>query len=1495
MIKNFIILLRSFFLALILLWSVDGVNSDDAVPPGTDTVDDVNGGQDDFPSIVNVLNNVTSNTIIILKTDVLSSKVTLEGFNSITITGQGNSTVSCNDIGSVKFVSCKNVTIKDVNWKRCGSVNNPGMEFYNTSNIAIRSCSFHHSTGKAVALSKVSGNVSINNCEFTHNKHHKGHGAAIYYTSSHEQSTELVINNCTFTLNGPAESVVYIDNSHNRVNGNISFLQNSTFTQNRGVPFYISHTSLTLNNFVLFEDNKGTAGGAIFSSNSTIEFYDKCKVSFYNNSADDGGAIYQNNSKLFFRSDTLVIFDSNVAADGGAIYQNNSKLFFRSDTLVIFDSNIAADGGAIYQTNSKLFFRGHTSVIFDRNIATDGGAIYQTNSELFFKNDTLVSFDSNIAADGGAIYQHNSMMLFSTNSTVLFISNVAADGGAIYQNNSKVIFSSSTTVIFTRNVASHPNSSRFYNQWWISGLGGAVYSESHSLISFEGSSMVAFNENRAGHGGALGTFYYSNITFCGYSMVSFVNNSASLTGGAVHVSTSSITLCEHSVVRFNGNHAAYGGAIGTSFGSPRAMFTDFTNATFVNNNAIDGGAVYLSTNSLIVFTRNVFVMFCTNTASMSGSAISSSDDSSVWFAGKSVVYFNNNVAKQHGGAIASVKYSRLKFSEGCSVNFTHNTAMQHGGAVYLHDNSSISFVDNATSFFGHNMAENDGGALYSYDHCKITIGQYSEVIFVDNSAMQCGGAMYCDRHSDVTLEGTVTFTSNIAKHGGAVCVSQSIMKFTNNSAVELSNNRATGNGGGLYFTDKFKAIFNHGSSIKFNHNTAYQNGGALYCLLNHQGLNLKSAGVAFTKNRALTGEGFYLDIGKQCNETCLNWNIAGSNKEILSHIYTPPSKLVLHNPAVCIDDDNVTNCGKYFVSDIMLGQEIVIDACVLDYFNQPADETQIMVDSNDEDHTIIGTNSVLISCTRLQGISVKGSKIFEATNFTTNFTFHSGSQFDLKMISIELVIDLSPCYPGFYYDNITQRCVCYCDSNFIYCSGETAFIRRGYWFGVVSDKVTVAVCPNHYCNFEIFDKFYELSPVRRNQCSSHRSGAACGSCEEGYTLSFDSVECVSVDKCTTGQAVVVPLSIIYWIGIVLLVLTVTYYHVGIDHFYAITYYYSILDILLSQRLYQSKQLFTVVTTMSSFVKITPQFLGQFCLVVGMSGIDQQFIHYTHPLAVSGVMVIIYPAARISHKFSSFMERGVIQIICFLLLLSYTSVASTSLLLLRSLTFDNLDEVYTYLSPDIGYCHGRHILYFIVAVLFIIVIVIGLPILLLLEPFLNHKINFTRMKPLLYSFQECYKDKYHCFAAYYMICRLIIIVIIISIPSSNDLSQFLITFSCSALAFMPVLFKPYSKNIINCFDGLILQLVVLVTLIPLADNVSQQLSTATIIVVILLPLILFIALEMILHKETIKNTVTKISAFHRNKSAPAANDNNNVQMGDIDDDNNARQNSITYEM
>ena len=175
------------------------------------------------------------------------------------------------------------------------------------------------------------------------------------------------------------------------------------------------------------------------------------------------------------------------------------------------------------------------------------------------------------------------------------------------------------------------------------------------------------------------------------------------------------------------------------------------------------------------------------------------------------------------------------------------------------------------------------------------------------------------------------------------------------------------------------------------------------------------------------------------------------------------------------------------------------------------------------------------------------------------------------------------------------------------------------------------------------------------------------------------------------------------------------------------------------------------------------------------------------------------------------------------------MASTSLLLMRPLKFHDIDKVYTYLSPDIEYFHGRHLAYSIVALLCTISIVIGLPLLLMLEPFLNHKINFIKIKPLLDQFQGSYKDKCRCFAGYYMIYRLFIIIIVIANSSNDFITSYILITVCSVIAFVHQTIKPYTNNkLLNRFDGLILQLISLIAALPLLENSDSPLMNFVLI-------------------------------------------------------------------
>ena len=578
-------------------------------------------------------------------------------------------------------------------------------------------------------------------------------------------------------------------------------------------------------------------------------------------------------------------------------------------------------------------------------------------------------------------------------------------------------------------------------------------------------------------------------------------------------------------------------------------------------------------------------------------------------------------------------------------------------------------------------------------------------------------------------------------------------------------------------------------------------------------------------------------------------------------VSTPPNDLKFYDPAICVDNDqNIIHCNDYYIQDIMLGTEIVIPACVLDCYGQPIGSVQFLVQSEIQpNYFISGPKQTLISCDTFQGISIIGNKVLlKLTNFTINIMLNIALNSKWKQISVNLIIELSPCHPGFCQYPKSRKCVCYNASEIVHCSGSSSTIKRGYWFGSVTGKPTVTFCPINYCNFtccETSNGYYHLSPARDNQCRSHRTGAACGSCEEGYTLSFDSVECVHMKECSIGWTIlVITLVILYWIIIIVAVFSLMHFKVGVGYLYAITYYYSVVDLLLSQNWHHSDALYIITSVMSSVAKIVPQFLGQFCFVTNLSGIDQQFIHYIHPVAISLFLVMITVLARKSLRLSSFISKGIIHVICCLLLLSYTSLATTSLLLMRPLIFHNVDKVYTYVSPDIDYFHGRHLVYGIVAMLFTIVIVIGLPLLLALEPFLNSKINFVKIKPILDQFQCCYRDKYRCFASFYMICRLIIITIIIANSSTDNVFQCLLISSCLLMSLSHQVLRPYSNSLLNIFDGIILHFLVLVSVLPLAEiqsSIDPNLAAGITLIVVILPLLIFITMSVMINKESIK--------------------------------------------
>ena len=742
-----------------------------------------------------------------------------------------------------------------------------------------------------------------------------------------------------------------------------------------------------------------------------------------------------------------------------------------------------------------------------------------------------------------------------------------------------------------------------------------------------------------------------------------------------------------------------------------------------------------------------------------------------------------------------------------------------------------------------------GGSYATIRSCNISgnSGDRSVVYFVDDK----GSEVNLFYITQVTIISS-NFTNNF---GSALSFSRSNVTFE--GYVLLSDNSAQ-SGGAIYFSENSQAAIAEESTIKLSNNYASQYGGAVYINLPRgcvqKGVTFtsvsNSSNVLFTNNSAeITGNSLYISIPRSCkiernftDNTSLvyipyNFKFTQLPRSTGSPIVTSPYAINLCS--IGCKGRLINNCSLR--NSNMLGEPIMFNATICGYYNNVSEAVQFYIACTDCDDNFRPSDSKILvynGSSQFVMIATGANIDFQARrNITINLTSVSIPQ---KILSAVLFVKISTCYSGFVFDAGSHQCECYDRSKIIQCERNNAEIKYGYWFGIVSGtKRSVSLCPTDYCDFsdrlETGNGFYILPREQNSQCNEHRIGMACGECSIGYTLAYDSIECINTDRCSPGMiALVVILTVVYWFVIVAAVFGLLFLKLDLSlgYLYGIVFYYSVVDILLGTNLYISYGVFQFTTILTSFAKLTPQFLGQLCFVQGLSGIDQQFIHYIHPLAVSLLIVGIVIAARCSVKISSIISRCIIRVICLLLLFAYTSFVSTSLQLLRPLYYHDVDDLYVYSSPSIKYFTGRHVVYSIVAWLCELLIAIGFPLLLLLQPFLKSKINFIKIKPLLDQFQGCYKDHLHFFASYYLICRQVLIAM--AFNSDFDNALYYLQAISVIIVTIHVWVQPYKSDTLNVLDGIILLTMILVINLQSYSFVSST-TIALVIILVVIPL------------------------------------------------------------
>ena len=751
--------------------------------------------------------------------------------------------------------------------------------------------------------------------------------------------------------------------------------------------------------------------------------------------------------------------------------------------------------------------------------------------------------------------------------------------------------------------------------------------------------------------------------------------------------------------------------------------------------------------------------------------------------------FSSHSGTGNSSVLDIVNVNYLYIVSVIQINNSSFTGNSKGNSVvrlaYAYNSFYLGKVELSDSTFTENF-DNENTLYIYYSNLSI----YNKVVFQNNAATK-GAGIYFTQYSSAVLCDHVkmTFINNVAALGGGAIF------------ADYPSSSCTGLLWLLFYT-------NGRHSVEFNNNYANSAGNSIY-------FNIPSECNIETN---LSSENSIMYVPKEFTYT-------GSNYK--EQISTSPYGMTLGLPGVV---NKTSKFGWTFsIKNIMLGEALLNKAKMIGYFNDTTEQVLFHVKCLEcMDYKINSISSSFIYVGASQSISIVGKKIQNESTLKLQLSSIKGTiTNDVQSMYMLIELSLTHCKLGYEYNSTTGVCTCFTFYDIVSCSKDGIEIKKGYWLGTVNNHKAVGICPKDYCSYNscpIKSEFCNLNSSS-SICASHRNGPACGKCEKHYTLPFDSNDCIHNKNCHLWQSFLVMIfTILYWIVIIITIRLVMYF-VKIEaitgYVYGIIFFYSILDLLIDKNLIVSEGLIDFVSVISALFNLSPIFIGKLCLSDKIEGIDQQFIHYIHPLAIVLLLLIIAGLANRSVKVTAFLGRiGMVRSMCLLLLLFYTSLSSTSWRLLRPLTFSGDSGVYTYSSPSIQYFSGRHVVYGIIAVICVVIIVIGLPALLLLEPFLRRRFTFIRWKPLLDQFQGCYKNKYHCFAANYLICRQLIFAILSLYTLTPTDRYLLLQMLCLIILMVHTWVQPYKDTCLNSLDtSTLVSMLIIISL-----NIETQSTT-----------------------------------------------------------------------
>ena len=968
-----------------------------------------------------------------------------------------------------------------------------------------------------------------------------------------------------------------------------------------------------------------------------------------------------------------------------------------------------------------------------------------------------------------------------------------------------------------------------------------------STINLEKGSFVKIvgdenhgNHQELGRGGGLGLFFAGSAKNNSIEIANcyFMNNKAVSGGGLMlslsgYVTNNSVFITNSKFVGNDVQQAGGGAVIQCTTSGVRGSRVKLHGSKISNNSAINGGGLLLLYNHLEMGdnTSNAIEIHSTllsDNFAEYGAAVDSllyapagyngpyPTFTNCSFVGNYVVLakslslsdLSDPVQVTYGVGTFTVSKMTIVFKD--SVTFKHNT-----GCALWAVSSRLIFSSNVVAHFENNTGI-QGGAMGLVSLSLVQVQENSTLSFVRNKALVNGGAIYSFFPSMPSLLHSATLCP-IQYYDSATTVERNVMFYFEDNYLLRSSSDNSGYGRSIFMPSLQPCVF--------------------FCMAQTQGeLSIEKmfsclGNYVFNSTRGINGTFEVSTAGRQ---------FSFENGSI-STLFLTPGK-VFDLPLVVVDDLGHSLLGSVIHVHIEHGRDkIVLDPAykiitqhTIKVYGAARSNGTIVFTLAEHSHSRLSLKIELLPCPpglyeNKLPIQEHG-RIIHRLRCTCNWDQTSRS----------------------IYNGI------YCNSNTF-----QAKVQHTVWVGyivnnVLPEHLATSLCPQHFCYsgqgiepLHILPASASFEELNRFVCGPNRRGILCGECSKGYSVFFHSEnhKCMPNKLCQVGWifyllSEILPLTAMF---IIIVLLNVNFSSGALNGFILFAQVLDSLSIgasgMLEFQLMKSRPLFSL-TKLYKFVYRTLNLdfftldALSYCLwegatTLGLLSFKYVTVFYAFVLILVSVFVLNKCQVRLCQRIRLTSIRSyVIHGLSAFLITCYVKCAQIFFQILvpgRLRGMEKQSSAYNpvkvvFYSGHIDYLSRDHLPYAFPAIIVALIVCVPPPFFLIWYPLgrqavskatskcsrgvscsvnLPHRCSsfslLDKMKPLLDSFQSCYKDKCRFFAGLQFLYRLIILGTY-NFSYSPLVFYILIDIEMVLMLFVHVLFRPYHKvwhNVLDC--------------------------------------------------------------------------------------------------